>query len=42
VGTKRELLSQTRARAATRPAGNDVIINGLVSISGRLRALAGR
>lgn len=36
VGTKRELLSRTRARAATRPSGNDVIINGLVSISGRL------
>lgn len=37
VGTKRELLSRARARAATRLAGNDVIINGLVSISGRLQ-----
>lgn len=37
VGTKRELLSRARARAATQLAGNDVIINGLVSISRRLR-----
>lgn len=36
VRMKRELLSRARARATTWLAGNDVIINGLVSISRRL------